>query len=358
MLLLVSGSHSAYSRFGFATVQAIARAAYGAIQPAQFSKLEQFYSAYKDRKSDALVAFIQAGDERIAKLLQRTQSKIVLFEDDLANIVGRMMTDPRHTFRKSVSAATMASASLAHLAETTNAVVYPCPTPQSLMLPFVQSLAWFFGIEPDQALVDKVAASMKLGSITPRMTIIEAMNAFASDFSEAQAVLEDLDAKQIAVLEALQKFYVVRVGEDAGETVSWPVHALFDPRNRDDFLPDEIEMQGKARSLISGPEYRLAPGSWLTEVVIGVSENLSGNKIVWTIMEGKTVRTRLDVELPPEGRLALTQAFTVADPCSPISFVFDMKEGAIEGRFSIQSIRLRRLREQSLPLPEEMAAAG
>ncbi|MBO0905781.1 hypothetical protein [Jiella sonneratiae] len=355
MLLLVSGSHSAYSRFGFAAVQAIARAAYGTIQPAQFSKLEQFYSAYRDRKSETLVAFIQAGDERIARLLQRTQSKIVLFEDDLTNTVGRLMIDPRHTFRKAVCSATMASASLTHLAETTNAVVYPCPMPQSLMLPFIQSLAWFFGIEPDQALVDKVAVSMKLGSVDPRTSMIEAMDAFASDYADTQAVLKSFAPQHMAIMEALRRSYGTRASEDARKTLSWPIQALFDPRNREDFLPDEIEMQGKARTLISGPEYRLVPGSWLTEVVLGINDNRSGNKMVWTIVEGKAVRARLNFELPSEGRLKLTQAFDVEDPCSPVSFIFDIKEGAIEGRLSIQSIRLRRLRQQPVLAAEEIA---
>ncbi|MBP0615609.1 hypothetical protein [Jiella mangrovi] len=348
MLYLVSGSHSAYSRFGFSMVQAIGRAAHGDVQPAQFSRLEQFYDAYKDRKTDAFVAFIHAGDNRVAKLLQRTQSKVVLFDDDLSQTVGRMLTDPNKEFRKVLCSATMASATLSYLAETTNAMVYPRPDTNSLLLPFIQSLAWFFGIEPDQALVDTVVARLKLGAITPRTTIIEGMNAFASDYKDAQAAIDALNDDEIALLGAVREAYGVGRGQIEGGTISWPIQSLFDPRNRQEPAPEYIELLGKARRLLNGPEYRLVPGNWLCEVVIRVSDNPSKNRLIWLISELDKRRGMLSCDLPTEGRLALTQEFTVESAANPITFAFDMKEGAIEGVFSVETIRLRRVKAAPL----------
>ncbi|TFF25177.1 hypothetical protein E3C22_07290 [Jiella endophytica] len=345
MLFLVSGMPSAYSRFGFMTVRAIAQAVHGGIDAMQFARLEKFYQAYKNRKKDGFVAFINPGDQRIPKLLQQTQSKVVLFDDDLSHAVATVMARQKKEFRSAMRVAIMASTNVAIFSRMTSAVVYPQPGPNALLLPFIQSLAWFHGVEPDSELVEKVRVFLDLGAITPRTTIREALRSYSSEFDDVDGILDGLDAQELEILQTLRQSYPGCLNPESRVPMRWPARALFDPIHRDMPLETPIQMLGKARMLASGPAYHLPPGEWIAQVVIEVNGNFSQNKLSMQILEDKKVRGELDLDLPAKGRLALTQAFVVEDPSKQISFAFEMKEGAIEGEFSVESLQLRNIRQ-------------
>ena len=342
MLFLVSGVQSPYSRFGFAIVQSIARTVYGDVQAGNFAQLEKFYEAYKQRKSDVFVAFIHAGDNRVPTLLQRTQYKVVLFSDGLAQAVGMVMARQGISFRASSRRATLAFSTMHFLSETTSSVLYPPPDATSLFLPLVRSLAWHYGIEPDGAFIANVVASLGLEGVTASTTVLEAMTKHSADYDDVNAVLQSLTDDDLAMLEVLQQSYGSRAPLDDGTTLLWPVEALLDPIKRDEAFRSPVDMTGRARRLAGGPGYHLPPGDWLVEVVVSVAENGSGNKLLVSVTDGRHTSSKIEMALAADGRYATTLSFTVEDPSRPTGIAFDMREGAIEGKFSVQSIRLRR----------------
>ncbi|MCQ0986971.1 hypothetical protein [Jiella marina] len=347
MLFLLSGLNGVYSQFGFTLVQAIARNAYPEVAAARFARLEKFHEHYKNRGDKALVALIQPGDSRIPKLLQKTQSIVVLFQDELTDLVGTIMIRDKRSFRSSLQHATWMSANFAWFAETASTLFYPQPHLDSRLVPLIESLSGFVGVELDSEGIETVFKALGLQSTHADVTVGEALQAFAPYIDKIRGEIERLNEGELALLDSVRTYYGRPTEVETTHQLSWPVQALFEPQQRDEPFEAPIEMVGKARRLLTGPAYHLVPGNWLVEVVIAIDENWSENKLAFKVFEGALNRSQLETILPGQGRLALTQAFTVEDVGRPISLAFEILEGAIEGRLWVETIRLRR---QGTPL--------
>jgi hypothetical protein len=123
--------------------------------------------------------------------------------------------------------------------------------------------------------------------------------------------------------------------------LNWP-RDLFYTCNEGYAEPELIDLTGPARFLIWGPLLHLPKGNWIVKIEFEVSENLSGTEVEADIHDGQRFLIVTKTALPREGKFSFELPFRVEDPQLPIQVRISLLKGAIEGKFGLRSMSLRR----------------
>ncbi|MBO0661385.1 hypothetical protein LQ948_02250 [Jiella sp. MQZ9-1] len=340
MFFLVSGLRTSFTLFGFRVVECIAKASFGDVQTAQVDNLERFYEALKSRSTDAMVVFLQNNESRITTLLRRTQSKVVVFGADVSDAAALFIHRYNRPFAAAVRVSALAAAGLAELCESASVVLYPKLGVDAKLLPLVQSLALFYGIDPDKAFLKRVAKHLRIASLDSTTTIGPLLHKFWLEGTKDAADM--LSDEERGILDALDQSYGELMVSGGYETVSWPIGALYSPIEKQIGFSSPVELVGQARRLTYGPYLHLPAGDWLFESVLSVSENQSGNKMEVILRERHTARAQTTFDLPARGRLAVTLRFMIENVRNPVEIYFSVKEAGIEGIVEIESLRFQK----------------
>jgi hypothetical protein len=342
MLFLITATPSAYSRLSTDLVRSIASYGGSPVEAVSVHDLESFYAAYKKKAGQPFVASLSANDERILHLLERTQTKIAIFEGDFAETVGVMMVRRKVALDQATKTTTALFSGSATLATATGAVSYPWPHEGALMRPFVQSLALFYGIEPTEDLIAHVAADLKMERIGPRTTILSIMRPHFPDHEQTLEALAGLSSSQIDMLRELSEGYQA-VSRGQADAMTWPAAALG--------ISDPVELLGKARRIVAGPAYCLPPGTWLIDFTVTLSGNLSRNNIAAKLIVGANHFPDTQTGIVEDGKFGFTLRCTVERPNQPVTLVIKTLEGAIEGYLSMSDVLVRRDTQEAPPTP-------
>ena len=342
MLFLFAAPPTHYGFFGMNTIRAIAEAKFGKVGVARTTTLESLYEAFQNRDGDAFVVQVQFHDPRVAQLLRRTKTKVVIFDNPLIDTFCFGMRNENSKFHIALRLATLSISTQLLISDVASVVRYDWPGSDARLLSLIQSLSLFFGIEPDEELVQKAAKYLKVPAMTQRTTVEEALAAGFPQRIDNEAVFSRLSDQQRFVVAYLDKAYGDLVASDAKKTISWPPQALTSTTDGE-MLQSPISLLGPARRFTSGPNLHLPVGEWLLEVVIGIDDNQSGNRLVIDVTDSRKSRAKQEIDLPSRGRLAVTIRFTVEDTTKPVAIDMTTLEGAIEGMLSVESLRLRRI---------------
>ncbi|ESR25309.1 hypothetical protein [Lutibaculum baratangense] len=351
MLFFVTGSPSGPANFGLAATRAIAESRFGEADFAKVTTFEQFEKAYKARKAEAFVVSLEAPDLRIAQVLQRAGAKPAFFEESFETTVGFLLAGAKPLdFRNAVRRTSRWVASSAMLLAMECAFRFPQPEHDTRLLSFLQNLSLFYGIDPETELIEQAAARLGVRELTPRTLLHTEMCAKFPRAAHGQAALEALPSYERSLLLKLAEGYDNLLGGDPVATCSWPPGFLVDAVTKEDYFRSPIEMLGPARRLTFGPYLHLPPGQWLFTAIIEVWDNASGNLVNVRARVGKQVNAAIAVQLPARAKQAVALPVTVEDPHHAIEVYFDMKEGAIEGRFAVHSLQIIRQDRSESPV--------
>ncbi|ORE92350.1 hypothetical protein [Aurantimonas sp. 22II-16-19i] len=342
MLFLLSGAPAIFGFFGFNTVRAIAEAKFAKVDIARTHSLESLYEAFQNRQGDAFVVQVLFQDERVAQLMRRTQTKLVIFDSSLTDIFCFGMRNEHTKFPIALRLATLSIASQVLMSDVASVVRYERPTPESRLLSLIQSLVLFYGLEPEPELIEKVAKALSVDSLTSRTTVEEGMSANFPGRISSETVLSRLSHEQRTIVARLDEAYGQLIASGGTKTIAWPVEAL-SLLDTQEVVQAPFPLVGPARTLVSGPNLHLPAGRWLMEIVFGIEENGSGNRLKIEVKEARRPRGKQEIDLPKRGRLAVTIAFEVEETKHAVGIEIATMEGAIEGMLSVESMRLRRI---------------
>jgi hypothetical protein len=121
----------------------------------------------------------------------------------------------------------------------------------------------------------------------------------------------------------------------------WP-RELFFTCNEGYGHPEHIELTGPARCLIWGPYLHLPPGEWVARVEFEVRENWTGNSLQAEIYDGVDIMAIVRTNLPSEGLFSFELPFSLPVCDRRLEIRLNLMKGAIEGRFCLRSVTLRR----------------
>ncbi|WAP69930.1 hypothetical protein [Jiella pelagia] len=326
---------------GIEIVQAIARIAYGKTERVTITTLENFYAAYKDRKSEAFIGQLDSADRRIAELLQRTQSKVVVFGSDFAQTVGLVMLRQNVSFSLGVRVATSKFSNVALLSDITSTLQYPWPEPSERLLvaSFIRSLASFYGIDPDEDLVDQVMGAIGLERGDRHSTVVEAMYRGLPETERLKQLLAELTDHEAETLVTVAMGYSAAAATAGDIQLSWPgttIEAM-------DKSTGPIQLLGRARKVAEGPFYSLPSGRWIAGLIVKLEGNISGNQLLLKARVGNVAQAEINTGQVADGLFGFTLEFYVENTSSPVVLSLHTTEGAIEGQMTIEPIHLHRL---------------
>jgi len=353
MLFVVSSAPSSYSRLGLDIIHAIARHHFGRVETVQAGSLDAFYQAYKLLGGAPAVVSLSGSDPRMIELFRRTQSKILMFGGGFAETVALSILRRKVDAEAAVRAATGTFAEMAGLCDAASVVVYAWPDDDALLLPLIQSVALFYGLEPDGGLVEAVAAGLGLDRITQHTPVAATMRSRFPGYGQMARTLEEISDRDLRILVTAAEAYEPMAGGKMPKAMRWPAEATIDrSASADD---GNVQMLGRAKRLAGGPAYSLPPGRWLMEVVFRLTANLSGNEIGVKTLVGRRHGEEVRTGIVRDGQFSATMAFEVERPNQPVSVIVKSLEGAIEGEIRIETIRLARTSaSHSLPATAEL----
>lgn len=341
-MFLVSGVPNAHALFGVAIVRALAEEVFGAVDYGHVSTLEEFQTLFQARKGRALIAFVEAPEPSVCRLLARSKTKIAVFEEGLEGVTGFLMAHHRADFRSAVRYATLCASSLAALSAVGQAAAFAPPAEGARLLGFIQSLALFYGLQPDEGLVAGVAARLSLDGIDARTGLAEAMAVRFPAAAAVDHVLNALPPIERRILADLAIGYDGSSPGGAALSCAWPPAFCLSGDELDAYLRNPIDLIGRARTLSYGPYLHLPAGEWQLEIGLAVADNHSGNCVEITVSENGVAKASECFALPVLARMEASMPLVIDDPRHPIEIIVKTLEGAIEGSLSLETIRFVR----------------
>lgn len=344
-ILIVSGSGGPHSLLGVALVRALAEAAFGETSYAHASDIRSFRDAFEARRGEAFVAFLEAPSRDCAFVLQRSRTKVAVFDDAFGDSALFFMEHHGADLASALRHATRGACLTAALVRHDNSDVFQVPPVATLLAHHLRRLALFFGIEPSDRVVE--GAFGQLGFAPQDVSAITCGTALVRLFPAFGRIVERLarlPERERGVLERLASGYgTLPGGRPEGPALLWPAELLLLGDRPGEALPDAVALIGPARTLAYGPYLHLPAGGWEAALTLSTGENRSGNRVsIRYAGGGGALRPAAEIELPVQGRLELRTPLTVESAEEPLEMILRLEEGAIEGWVSIEEIALRK----------------
>lgn len=208
------------------------------------------------------------------------------------------------------------------------------------------------------SLAEFVAVVIRQLDLSPDHVDLQhlAAHLHASGKTEAGVCLDDLcgtdppranseaDEETIAALTPLfASFDVFQRGANV-DAVRWPA-AAFCAGDQEEGQPTGLlDLTGPARCLIYGPYFALPQGRWIARPRFEAIGLVGGNELLIDVVaegEGAALAAG-SLTLSSPGRFSCALPFAVDSPRLPIEIRFSLTQGAIDGQFRLEEVRLDR----------------
>jgi hypothetical protein len=296
--------------------------------------------ALKERAQKSCLLVFDSPDWRVLRAILDGQVPTVHVSDTFEEVVSFVMAARGLTLEQAVRLATQSAACLYEVAAAPATLDMRIGDGIRSLDGLAEELASAWGLSVDDRVLEELHA---LYLDARRSDLQELLRANVEHAAAASAGLAGVSGPDRELVIALAEQYRPMVDGKPVDVLEWPVRVLVNgakPGTAVDLEP--VEMLGPARILVYGPYLHLCTGEWELEVTCHVSQNHSGNSMLFEVVAGDTVVAMARGELPAEGGFLLSQRFSVVDAHTPIEIRFAMLTGAIEGVFQPASLILRR----------------
>lgn len=351
MLVSVFGTPSPLTYWGIHLLRTIMQVVYGDTHYVHSIYIDDLRGAWFQRAGKNVLLVSECPESPIADLVIKSGAPIFVFADDPSDVVGYVMESRGLDVRPALSFASQSFCTLHDAFNAPAAFVVQRPRYDNRVSDLVtQILTYLEGTTPADDLVKRVLAHIlppgqggKNPTVGDEVLRVIPGARLPGGFAAGQTagIRNRIDGvigqySNIAERQPLQ-------------LIEWPRQIFQDWDRRETYSGAPIDMQGPARFLICGPTMHLPRGEWIASVEIEISENHSGNRL-WADVASRDLLTAITTDLPADGVFSFEMAFEVLEPQLPIDVRFQILSGAIEGKFLMRSVSLRRAYAES-PAP-------
>ena len=337
MLIVAMGPPSAFTRWGLHILRAVADAALGAYDVATVNRVDELHDAWRSRRTEHFLAFIDIPEARIAKTLQRTRARVVAFLEDPVDVVGYVMAERAAGWRDALrtTASCLAAMHDVYLMPSTRVVRRAAGLCARDVL---FAVANHLGLELTEAQLRAAFARLHAGADEAVEAQILRHVGHARPIGASPA---GISAQDLGALEAACAPFRSLLESRPVESVPWPRQLFIGGEGEYGEPAARVDMTGPARFLFAGPYLHLPRGDWAAELIFSVDGNRSGNAAILDVHSGGLL-ARGTAALPPRGDFRIELPFRVREPARPIELRLQIAEGAIEGGFRFRAATMRR----------------
>jgi hypothetical protein len=343
MLISVFGTPSALTYWGAHVLRAIMQVVFGDTHYVHSILMDDLREAWFKRDGKNILLVSECPESPITNLVIKSGAPIFIFVDDPSDVVGYVMATRGLDVRTGLSFASQSLCTLHDAFKTSTAFVVRHECYGHRVNDIVtQFLTYLKGTEPAVDLVERVLRHVLPAGSCARNAAVsdEVLRLFPrarlpGGFTAEQP--PDIRNRIDAVIDQ----YKGIVEGNPLQFVEWPKMIFLDWDRRDTYSGEPMNMVGPARFLICGPTMHLPRGKWIANVEIEVAGNHSGNRL-WADVASKELLTAITADLPVDGVFSFEMAFEVLEPQMPIDVRFQLLDGAIEGKFLMRRVVVRR----------------
>lgn len=341
MLITAYGTSSLFGQMGNKIMWALGNAVFPDCHSLHVNSIEELRDAVLGRKLPNILLFSENPEHNLLNVTSRINPSVVVFYEDPSDIAGYML---RH--RKVVwpAALQVACQNIATVAEV---VVNPATlvirrAPDLILGELIEQIATHFGLNLAPSHWQDIVTTLGLSDPARLHAPVEALMAeLFDDYRPPAFGIYELTADVVHLMELVygplrQVFDLAPLSE-----IFWPVEVFFSQTQQKSIsgvTSSPIDLLGPARYLYFGPYLCLPPGQWRLHAVFEVKENLSFNKIEVDICQGDGVLSYGLFDIPVRGNFEVLTEIEVKQPERPLEFRIFLKEGAIEGLFTLKSV--------------------
>ncbi len=343
MLIAVFGTPSPLTYWLVNVARQMAEVVYGGHLYIAAVTLEDMRAAWKDRDGRAVVFHSDIPQTEVVSLFLQSGPPILVCADAPADIVAYVAAARSFGFLDSLRFTSQSLAILAKLRHSPNAIYLNQTLYKDYVTDVIERVARHVGLTfAGQAFEDicsRVIGDLDRGDakvidlILRDFPLARQPGDYASKYSaEEQSIITDTIHTYGSLMEMRQP-----------TTILCRPEIVPDRDNPGILLDGPRQMLGPARVMFGGHMIHLPVGSWKATVVLEVSENFSGNRLLSQVYSGSDLLEQVSAPFPVSGVFQYAMEFVVQDSFFPVQVLVCIAEGAIEGKLLLRSIAFDRI---------------
>jgi hypothetical protein len=342
MLVCAFGTFTPYASWGFSIVGHVLDVVFGHYLRIHCVTLAEFDSAWRERHGRVVLFTADTPDPDLAKLLLTSGVPCLAFVDDPEDAIFASAKIRNFSLANAMRISTGYFCALEPVLRSPHVTVFHRDRYRSQIKEFISDILALIVDPVDDEIINRVF-DLVIRDIHDMnaLTVGDAL-ARQSDLVLTQGAQHDkLAESEHRLITAVADAYRPIFEHREIKTLEWP-RELFHSPNEGYGPPEEVSLLGGARFIVWGPYLFLPLGHWRATVEFEVADNFSGNEIEADVNAPPHIVASGWATLPRFGIYRFMLDFTVTNLRNPIEIRFRILKGAIEGRFSLRSVRLTR----------------
>jgi hypothetical protein len=346
MLLSVFGTPSALMYGGLNIVRNLIELGVGTHTLANANSTADFRKTLAELGpgQDARVVFYSdLPDADLCALFINVRAPMVLFMDGFDDVVSYVKKTREMSLSDSVRLASRSICALEPLIRSDLVLKFDSRSYRSPLTEIVRTIGRFFDVALPMAKADQVASSL-VGEGGPASRLSDYLFKTFPHATAPGTAISGLAVEDRRLVSQLSSAYCAIAAGRRFDRMDWPVSMFMNSDNPTAPFPGRVELLGPARFIAYGPYLHLTAGQWRANIVFEVADNHSGNQLYVDAYAGEVLSV-VTTQLPAQGTYTFQIGFEVRNPLEPVQLRFQILSGAIEGDFTLNSIRLERVGE-------------
>lgn len=281
MIFFSIGLPAPFAEWCDAALLELARRTLGTVEFLGGNSLEDVATSLINTGASHLVVGSRMPNAQVRKLLASSGARFALCLDDPRVAVVHLQRVLGWNTRESLKAVANSCAFVSQFLALPGALVLSSDKIAHQPISVVRSLGAHFGLSLSDDELEKIIESLRLAGRTP----------IDDKFDDAWTNLGDFD--QATVIGALQGYTHYLTGKKASSLI-WQRELFLTPGPPVEPVAKIIDITGRGRCLLFGPDINLTPGFWTAHVIIGCSKEALGIELVLDVCAGVQLsQTRL-----------------------------------------------------------------
>ncbi len=342
MLVGVFGTSTPLGHWGFWAVRHVVQTLYGDHHQIHCLGIEDLRRSWAARGEKSVVVTSDCPDAEIAELFANSGAPLIAFLDDPEDAVAFSLEARAFNVQQALSFSTHCFCALNEILASPNVTCFLSrhldDDVRDVFARILQVITGSVVQEQLEDIMQRVIFDYRPGQLTKVSDLVEAYWLNGA-LPRAAFCKQPLGVQNL--INVTCKAYRPIFDCKQLTNLEWPRDLFFTSNERND-APELINLAGPARCIIWGPYLHLPKGNWTARVDFELSDNVSRNEIEADIYDGQDVLVVAHTELPTAGVFSFELQFLIRGPHQQMQLRISLLKGAIEGRFGLRRVSLRR----------------
>jgi hypothetical protein len=340
MMICVFGTPSALTYWGIHLLRTIMQVVFGDYHFIHSIYIEDLRQAWTQRGDKSVLFVSECPESHISDLVIKSGAPIFVFADDPPDVINDITMSFGGDAYNAMRLTSRCFSTLNDIFGAPAAICIRREHYDHSVRTLVQEVLSVFCDPVKDEQLERVMRNLRIDPLAVRGSTIGEQISLHFPHAEKRGSFRSLPAAE--AIERVVRAYEVIAVQQALHEIEWPRDIFLRSDCVGEFVSGHQELVGPARFLIYGPYMHLPRGNWIARVEIEVSENYSGSRLLSDVVSGEILNVTV-ADLPGNGVFAFEMQFETLDPLLPIEIRFQLQTGAIEGKFLLRRVTIRRV---------------